>query len=379
MRSGKTYLDFFRIPKRIRRLAPADNAVIMANTCGSAERNLLAPMRILWGDSLVGRIKSDGRVRLFGKECYVIGADKKTGAERLQGMSMGYCYGDEITTWSEDVFRMVQSRLDREGAVFDGTCNPDVPGHWFKRFLDSGGDIYSMNFTIDDNPALSPAFVKSLKAEYEGTVYYNRFILGRWCAGTGAVYRRFAENKDSFILDRIDPDKIIMADVGVDFGGNGSAHAFNLTGYTAGYEKVITLDEFYSKEELTPCQLEDEFVCFIRRAKAVYPRLYDVYCDSAEQVLIRGLKNAAAKNRLGIEIHNAVKGRINDRIHFYSSVMGQGRYFIMKGCVNTIDAFLSARYDAEGNRCDDGSSNIDSLDAQEYSTEKRMNDIINIY
>ena len=77
----------------------------------------------------------------------------------------------------------------------------------------------------------------------------------------------------------------------------------------------------------------------------------DVYCDSAEQVLIRGLKNTAARERLGVEIHNARKGQISDRIRFYTSIMGQGRYFIMRNCTNTIGAFMSAQWDG-GTRLD---------------------------
>ena len=377
MRSGKSYIDIYRLPLRVRKLGSDENAVIIGNTVGSAERNIIDPLRAKWGGELVGQVKNDGKVMLFGHRCYIFGADRACAAERLQGMSISYCCGDEITTWNEKVFHMIQSRLDRKNSVFDGTCNPDTPNHWFKHFLDSGADIYRTDFTIFDNPALDPGFVKNLCAEYGGTVYYDRYILGKWRSGDGIIYRRFADAPDSFIIDGLGADdEIIMADIGVDFGGNGSAHAFNLTGYTRGYRKIITLDEYYGKGDIAPDRLETEFIEFVRRNKAKYPRLTDIYCDSAEQVLIRGLRNAAARERLGVEIHNAAKGQISQRIRFYTSIMGQGRYFIMKDCTHTIDAFMNAEYDNSGGRRDDGYSNIDSLDAQEYSTERRMNDII---
>lgn len=374
VRSGKTYIDLFRIPKRLRMLGEDDNAAFIGNTAGSLERNIFAPLRKLWGARLVGSIGGNGNIRLFGRDCYAFGADRNTAAEKIRGMSLSYCYGDEITTWSETVFRMIQSRLDREDSVFDGTCNPDAPDHWFRKFLDSGADIYLSEFTIDDNPRLPPQFVKSLKDEYRGTVYYDRYILGKWRSCDGVIYRAFADDPEQFIIDRIN-ERIIMADVGVDFGGNGSAHAFNLTGYTAGYRKVITLAEYYNKSIISPSELERDFAQFIRKCREEYPVLRDVYCDSAEQVLIRGLKNTAARERLGVEIHNARKGQISDRIRFYTSIMGQGRYFVMRNCKNTVGAFMSAQWDS-GTRLDNGSSNIDSLDAQEYSTEKRMNDIL---
>ena len=117
---------------------------------------------------------------------------------------------------------------------------------------------------------------------------------------------------------------------------------------------------------------------FIRKCLRSYPCLRDVYCDSAEQVLIRGLQNAARKERLPVEIHNAKKGDIGQRIRFYSSIMSGGRYRISAKCSNTVRAFSEAVWEQGGTdrRLDDGSVNVDSLDAQEYSTERRMKDIL---
>lgn len=195
-RSGKTYLDYYRIPFRIRR-APEDGLImLLGNTKGTLERNILAPMRGIWTDELVGHIGSDNRVQLFGRSCYALGADKVTQVSRLQGTGIAYCYGDEIATWSEQVFAMLKSRLDKPGACFDGTCNPEGPSHWFKQFLDSGADIYQMAFTIDDNPFLAPEFVSALKAEYTGTVYYDRYILGRWALAEGLIYPMFSAERN---------------------------------------------------------------------------------------------------------------------------------------------------------------------------------------
>lgn len=39
-----------------------------------------------------------------------------------------------------------------------------------------------------------------MKREYAGTVYYDRFILGRWVAAEGAVYRLFADDPERFVV-----------------------------------------------------------------------------------------------------------------------------------------------------------------------------------
>lgn len=376
-RSGKTYLDYFRIPYRILN-APDGHIVLLGNTQGTLERNILEPMRNIWGNGLVGSISSaSGKVTLFGRSCYALGADKITQVSKLQGMGLAYCYGDEITTWAEPVFQMLKSRLDKEGACFDGTCNPDSPGHWFHHFLQSGADIYQMRFTIDDNSFLSPSFVEALKREYEGTVYYDRFILGLWKAAEGAVYRVFADDPERFITDE-PPKDIAFCTAGLDFGGNGSAHALNLTGVTKNCGRIVTLDEWYSKAELTPAQLEENVCSFLEKALEKY-HVTDLYCDSAEQVLIRGIRKALAERKIPVTVHNAKKGPIRDRIRFYCSLFGSDRYCIMRNCVHTIQAFTDAVWASEGisdTRLDNGSVNIDSLDAQEYSTEFIMKEFI---
>jgi PBSX family phage terminase large subunit len=192
-RSGKTYLDFrWIIPIRIRERIGKDGlAVILGVTKSTIERNVLEPMRNIYGDELVGTISSDNTAWIFGEKCYCLGAEKVSQVSKIRGASIKYCYGDEVADWSEEVFALLKSRLDKEYSCFDGTYNPQYPNHWLKRFLDSDADIFSQTYTIDDNPFLPPAFVENLKREYEGTVYYDRYILGLWRIAEGLVYPMF--------------------------------------------------------------------------------------------------------------------------------------------------------------------------------------------
>ena len=50
--------------------------------------------------------------------------------------------------------------------------------------------------------------------------------------------------------------------------------------------------------------------------------------------------------------------------------MNTGKFEIMDHCVETIGALTNAVYDSKGNRLDDGSVNIDCLDALEYCMER---------
>ena len=201
-RSGKTYLDFkWIIPMRIRERAGKDGlSVILGVTKSTIERNVLEPMRNLYGDKLVGAISSDNTAWIFGEKCYCLGAEKVSQVSKIRGASIKYCYGDEVADWSEEVFSLLKSRLDKEYSCFDGTYNPQYPNHWLKRFLDSDADIFSQEYTIDDNPFLPPTFVENLKKEYAGTVFYDRYILGKWTLAEGLIYPMF---NDSCIVDEL--------------------------------------------------------------------------------------------------------------------------------------------------------------------------------
>lgn len=253
-RSGKTFLDFsFVIPKRILNCFGNGLIVLMGNTLGTINRNVLEPMRGIWGGDLVGEIRqNDNSVALFGKKVYVLGADKKNRVAGIQGSGMEYCYGDEITTWSEDVFQMLKSRLDKPNSVFDGTCNPDNPMHWFKSFLDSDADVYHQHYTIDDNPFLDDAFKDNLKREYAGTVFYDRFILGKWVRAEGLIYPMFDENLHVVDASGYTYDRYIIS---IDYGTMNPFSA-GLWGRSDG--TWVRIREFYYDGRKTNKQLTDE-------------------------------------------------------------------------------------------------------------------------
>ena len=385
--SGKTYIDVVKtIPSRILASKGEGLIVLLGNTKGTLERNILTPMRELY-PPFVGQISSDNTVKLFGKRVFALGADNKKHVARIQGASMEYVYGDEVTTWSEEVFQMLKSRLRCEHSHFDGTCNPDHPSHWFKKFLDSDADIYQQAYVIEDG-VLPKDIVEQLKKEYAGTVYYDRFIRGLWVAADGVIYKVFADNPDRFICKRELTDfhspnhlDIVKAVIGVDFGGGTSAHAFCCTGFTRGMKKVVVLDEYREKEALTPEKLNQAFADFIRSCKERW-FVTDVYCDSAEQTLINGFRQTVARERLMVNVGNALKKPINERIRATCVLMGADRFLISEDCKETIDAFRSAVWDSkkitEDVRLDNGTTNIDSLDAFEYSIEREIPSLLGV-
>lgn len=374
-RSGKTYCDFFTIPMRIRALKEEGIVLLMGYTVGTLCRNLLDPMRQIWGEELVSGVggKSDS-VMLFGRKCYLLGADKVTAVERLQGSSIIYCYGDEVSTWSEEVFSMLKSRLDKPGACFDGTCNPSHPTHWLKRFLDSGADLFVQTYVIDDNPNLSPAFVENLKQEYRGTVWYDRLILGKWVAAEGVIYRDFAASPERFLLDEeaMEAKKPNRIAVGVDFGGTRSGTSFVAVGFTAGFREVLVLRSVRFFGEVDSEELSARFLDFARALIDRWDLGLSVFCDSAEPILIRSLRSATFEADLPIRIRKAKKGAVRDRIRLTLTLMTRNRFFLSPSCASLSEALCGAVWDpreVSDVRLDNGTSDVDSLDAMEYAME----------
>lgn len=249
--SGKSWLDYaYVIPKRMMALKGQGASVILGNTQGTAIRNIIEPMRELHGETLVTEVNSRNWCRIYGRKVYVLGADNKTHINRIRGMTIEYAYGDEMTTWNEGVFQMLKSRLRCEHSFFDGTGNPEAPTNYLKAFLDSGADIFCQKSTIFDNPFLPKQFVDDLCAEYEGTVYYPRYILGEWTRAEGLIYPMY----EDAIIDDLSDDYSEYV-LSVDYG---TQNAFSAGLWARTGDVWHRIDEYYYSGRETGIQKADD-------------------------------------------------------------------------------------------------------------------------
>ena len=227
--------------------------------------------------------------------------------------------------------------------------------------------------------------------EYKGTVLYDRYIRGLWVAAEGSIYKLMCDAVSSDA--RINPyavhekpKSLMEINIGVDFGGSGSGHAFVATAISRGYGGITALasERHMSKNgSIDPDVLGDLFVDFCLKIINLYGYITHVYCDSAEQTLIAGLRTAARKSGLSwLRIENALKTSINDRIRFMQRMLSQHRFFYVEDQCRTLeDALTTALWDEkkcliEDVRLDDGTSDIDTLDAFEYTFERDISRFI---
>ena len=374
VRSGKTFQDKEDIiPRRIRERAGKDGLVfIIGVTEATVERNVLRPMRDKFGNNLVGTINKN-KVWLFGEECYCLGAEKINQVAKIQGASIKYLYGDEVVKWNKEVFDMIKSRLDQSYSCADLTGNPEQKTHWFKEFIESDADIYVQHYTIDDNDFLSIEFKENLKKEYEGTVLYNRYILGQWCNAEGLIFRQIADNKERFIKDK--PLETGIISIGIDWGGNGSKHSITATRIQRNFKNLQVLKSDVKIATGTDTkEVMSWIIKFIKEILVTYGNIECIWCDSAEQVLNNTLRTELKLNNLHIPVKDSIKTEISDRIEMYNILLNTDRISFLKNKTNTIvEALQTALYDEDAPKdvwIDDGkTSDIDSLDSFTYSFE----------
>lgn len=401
IRSGKTIACIIGFLTWSQEVFSGQSFILAGKTMGALKKNVVRPMLQMleawgWPYEYI-RSGTDARLEIGTNTYYLYGANTEASQDTLQGLTAAGAYLDEAALFPKSFVDQAIARCSVDGWKFWMNCNPEGPHHFIREeYLEpevmKEKKVYHLHFTMDDNLSISTRRKEEYKHSWpHGSVFYKRFILGLWVAADGLIYQQFADCVNDYLitdkwLQQKDErgnlkNEIMYAVIGVDFGGTKSAHSFTLTGFTRGYKQVVVLDEYYCKKRINPKQLEDDFIDFVRRAQMKY-KVYEAYCDSAEQTLISGLEMACMQARVHIDIRNAIKGPINDRIAFYNSLIAQKRWKIMKHCKNIISAFEQAVYDDKKKnqdvRLDDGLMNVDSLDSTEYSTESVQDDILYI-
>ena len=79
-------------------------------------------------------------------------------------------------------------------------------------------------------------------------------------------------------------------------------------------------------------------------------------------------------------MHNARKAPILDRIRLTSLLMGGGRFFVLPAAQTLTDALATALWSGkrpgQDERLDDGTTDIDTLDAFEYTIEREYRSLL---
>lgn len=377
VRSGKTVTSLLRWYYYI--ISSPEKIFLMSGaTMGSLSRNCLLGdfgLISISGGKAKQRTDNDGNhyLEIADKKIYYCGADNKRSYKKIQGMTIGGWYADEINNHDKEFVSMAMSRsfasTDRLNVW---TLNPDAPGHWiYSEYIDSYQKskipgYFWYHFNLNDNSSLTAERKEEVKAQFTG-IFYKRYILGLRVRAEGICYPSF--DRDKHIVDNLPEIKFVQ--VGFDIGGNRSATSLTATGFYFEDKKMkmIALDEEYYTENKDVETVIKKYKLFVEKIKKKY-NFADVFIDSAEQLILKTAKNIGIVN-----VNNSLKKPIIDRIRCTDMLFGQDRLHIYRKCVNLITSIESAVWDEknEMSRLDNGTVNIDSLDSFEYSFESQMN------
>ena len=416
VRSGKTVDNVFAFAHELK-TTPDRIHLATGSTMGNAKLNIgdangYGLEWIFRGQCHWGKYKDLDALIIKGvstgfRERIVIFSGAGTGTfARIRGNSYGMWIATEINLHSDSMIKEAFNRqlAARRRKIF-WDMNPSHPkSPIYTEYIDlyaqkakegtlKGGFNYA-HFTIFDNVNISQERIDEIISQYDkDSIWYARDILGRRSIAEGLIYPQFA----SYAVMDDNPLKIslqkavemaarhefLYINVGVDFGGNESAHAFVATAPTYGYGKMVALASETHTGDVDPEELGHLLVAFVMKVITLFGNVRNIYCDSAEQVLIRGCKKAIANAGLGmIRIGNAQKIHINDRIFAMTSLVAQSRFLYTDLCETLEEALTMAVWKpntVEVKRLDDGTSDIDSLDAFEYSYERDIRQYIKTY
>lgn len=334
VRSGKTYINNHLQIKQLPNL-PQGNKAIIGKTETTVMRNVLSVMRQQFGRENVSSVHGrERKVTIFGHDYYVIGAYDRISTEKLEGIGLAQARGDEVATWPESFFKMLQSRLDKQGARFIGDCNPHGPYHWLKtEFLDREDelDLYHETFTIDDNPFLADEFVEQIKKEYSG-VWYDRMIKGKWTKAEGLIYDMFDDSKH--IVNSI--PEIKERYVGIDYGTSNPT-AFLEIGIGQD-DNLYLIDEYYhegksAKVSKTDEEYANEFIDWLGKKKPKW-----IYIDPSAKSFRLALWRRRNEHPIIRRLETA-NNDLLDGIRDVASIMASDSLKVHERCENTIKEF----------------------------------------
>lgn len=324
--------------------------------------------------------------------------------KKIRGNSYGMWIATEINNHHEDTIKEAFNRTiaaNKRKIFWD--LNPDNPNaDIYTKYIDLydkknkehtllGGYNY-MHCTLDDNINIPEQRKEEIKSQYDpNSIWYLRDILGKRCIAEGLIYSNFANavqqinnTQYEISLEEAKKKRYMEIIIGIDFGGSGSGHAFIATGITQGYRDVDVLKSMRLIGDNGPEDLGKQFVDFCNAILYNFKFITKIYADSAEQTLIRGLNNSLFKAGLmNLKVKNALKTIINDRIRCVDILIQQCRlHYIKNECESWETAMCSCVWDSkvktEDVRLDDGSSDIDSMDAFEYCIERDIRKLIRV-
>lgn len=347
-----------------------------------------------------------GSYKINGKvvEFHYFGANNAASFKSIQGSTFRGGFGDEVALLDKEAHDTAIGRcITYPDAKHFMTTNPEgSESHWFyKAYVRPNGSNYAIHVTMHDNPIISEETINTFAKGFSDEMY-KRKVLGQWVIATGAVYKMLPKSVDSRELPEF---RYIL--VGNDYG--------DVDGTTTVYVGYGTDGVYYAFDEIKIKDTNDTIIDKARIQANKLNAIYDKYkvpifdYNETNPSAIYGIKSNmptfqqmdANGNPLKDEKGNIVpfiyeeieiskvnkkkenpraKSAIQERIDATNTLIAFDKLRFVNGKVPHLEEGMrNAVYGKEGVRLDNGTSDIDILDAFEYAIKKEIpyiNDLI---
>lgn len=407
-RSGKSVCNILSFALYLEtcedKLHLVSGATVASARLNVADNNGLGLSYLFRGRCKVGKYEENDCLKIktkTGEKIVIfVGGSESNSYKRIQGLSFGsflctefcnhYISDDEKCFIDMALSRLTQSKNQKIWI----DLNPVYQKHKaYTRYLDKwekqqeegtfvGGYNY-MTCSLFDNDALTEEQRNNFLSNYpdKESMEYQRYIMGRRAAAEGLIFKQFALNKDRWLVNDINEFfkgiKKQFISIGVDFGGNGSNTTMvaslifnNFSGILVLKSDLIDMSDGESTVEIFNERLQK----FIKEVEAM--KIADIkylFADNADTVMVNECKQVLKQLKMygKITVQGSHKHTIKKRIDTKRSLMIRNRWFVYKEAKTVIDSTATQVYDNreghEDERLDNGSIDIDTADAEEYS------------
>lgn len=198
VRSGKTSIMTVSYIDWAMREFDGKNFAICSKTVTQCYRNVITPyLQTTYAQKryAINLHRAENRMEVddgrHKNTFYIFGGKDEASYMLIQGITLAGILLDEAPLMPQSFVNQATARCSVTGSRFWFNCNPaGSKEHWFyKEWIEGAKDKHALvlNFTIEDNPSLTPDTIERYKSMYHG-VFYRRYILGEWCGAEGSLF-----------------------------------------------------------------------------------------------------------------------------------------------------------------------------------------------
>ena len=315
------------------------NFALCGRTIQSVRRNLLSELLPLlegMGFRCVQKTSQNVlQVRLGGRRnrFYLFGGKDESSAALIQGITLAGALLDEVALMPRSFVEQTAARCSVTGSRLWFSCNPESPAHWFYQEWVCKAEeknALRLQFTMEDNPGLSPEVRARYANTFQGT-FYRRFVLGEWVAAEGLVYDFFDESFVKAVPEGPFEQWYISCDY-----GTSNPTSMGLWGKKNGVW-YRTAEYYYDARAARRQKTDEEYADDLARLAGNRP-LRAVVADPSAASFCETLR------RRGWRVKKA-DNQVLSGIRLTARLLKSGKLVICQGCDDAVQEFSLYRWD----------------------------------